>query len=78
MRDRVDEVIDIEVRDWLHVAVHGRAGQPCPRCGDLIGEVKCQMLQEDFAYRPIKCTIVSQSSALTLPTTTKRHSVWRP
>ena len=31
LRARVGEAIDVEVRDFL--AVHGKAGQPCPRCG---------------------------------------------
>lgn len=35
---RVGEEIDKEVRDFL--AVHGNPGQPCPRCGGSISEVK--------------------------------------
>ncbi len=35
---RVGEEIDKEVRDFL--AVHGKPGQPCPRCGGSISEVK--------------------------------------
>jgi formamidopyrimidine-DNA glycosylase len=38
LRERVGEDIHIEVRDFL--AVHGKAGQPCPRCGSAISEVK--------------------------------------
>jgi formamidopyrimidine-DNA glycosylase len=38
LRARVGEAIDVEVRDFL--AVHGKAGQPCPRCGSPISEVK--------------------------------------
>jgi formamidopyrimidine-DNA glycosylase len=37
LRERVGEAIDVEVRDFL--AVHGKAGQPCPRCGSTISEV---------------------------------------
>lgn len=37
LRLRVGTAIDVEVRDFL--AVHGRAGQPCPRCGTSISEV---------------------------------------
>jgi len=37
LRERVGEAIDVEVRDFL--AVHGKAGQPCPRCGSPISEV---------------------------------------
>ena len=35
---RVGEELDKEVRDFL--AVHGKPGQPCPRCGGTISEVK--------------------------------------
>ncbi|MFB0534111.1 MAG: Fpg/Nei family DNA glycosylase [Anaerolineae bacterium] len=38
LRARVGDAIDVEVRDFL--AVHGKAGQPCPRCGSSISEVK--------------------------------------
>lgn len=38
LRARVGEAIDVEVRDFL--AVHGKAGQSCPRCGGPISEVK--------------------------------------
>lgn len=37
LRHRVGAAIDVEVRDFLQV--HGRAGQPCPRCGTTISEV---------------------------------------
>ena len=37
LRARVGDAIDVEVRDFL--AVHGKAGQPCPRCGGPISEV---------------------------------------
>jgi formamidopyrimidine-DNA glycosylase len=38
LRVRVGETIDVEVRDFL--SVHGKAGQPCPRCGSAISEVR--------------------------------------
>jgi formamidopyrimidine-DNA glycosylase len=38
LRTRVGEAIDVEVRDFL--AVHGKAGQACPRCGTPISEVR--------------------------------------
>jgi formamidopyrimidine-DNA glycosylase len=38
LRERVGEDIDVEIRDFL--AVHGRAGEPCPRCGSTVSEVK--------------------------------------
>jgi formamidopyrimidine-DNA glycosylase len=37
LRERVGDRIDVEVRDWL--AVHGKEGQPCPRCGTAISSV---------------------------------------
>jgi formamidopyrimidine-DNA glycosylase len=38
LRARVGADIDVEIRDFL--AVHGKAGEPCPRCGSTISEVK--------------------------------------
>ena len=38
LRTRVGETIDVEVRDFM--AVHGKKGEPCPRCGSAISEVK--------------------------------------
>jgi len=46
LRERVGEAIDVEVRDFL--AVHGKAGQPCPRCGSPISEVKRQRAATHF------------------------------
>jgi formamidopyrimidine-DNA glycosylase len=37
LRQRVGENIHIEVRDFM--AVHGKAGQPCPRCASEISKV---------------------------------------
>ena len=37
LRTRIGERIDVEVRDFM--AVHGKPGQPCPRCGKAISEV---------------------------------------
>ena len=37
LRERVGEAIDVEVRDFL--AIHGKAGQPCPRCGNEVSKV---------------------------------------
>jgi formamidopyrimidine-DNA glycosylase len=37
LRDRVGSAIEVEVRDFL--SVHGRPGQPCPRCDGAISEV---------------------------------------
>jgi formamidopyrimidine-DNA glycosylase len=46
LRERVGDAIDVEVRDFL--AVHGKAGQPCPRCGWPISEVKRQRRATQF------------------------------
>jgi formamidopyrimidine-DNA glycosylase len=37
LRPRVGGAIDVEIRDFL--AVHGKAGEPCPRCGSTISKV---------------------------------------
>ena len=46
LRERVGEAIDVEVRDFT--AVHGKAGQPCPRCGSPVSEVKRQRAATHF------------------------------
>jgi formamidopyrimidine-DNA glycosylase len=38
LRERVPPTFEKQVRD--HLAVHGKGGQPCPRCGTRITEVK--------------------------------------
>jgi formamidopyrimidine-DNA glycosylase len=38
IRTRVGDSIDVQVRDFL--MVHGKAGQPCPRCGTSVSEVR--------------------------------------
>ncbi len=38
LRKRVPPTFEKQARDWL--AVHGKGGQPCPRCGTRISEVK--------------------------------------
>ena len=46
LRERVGEAIDVEVRDFL--AVHGRAGQPCPNCATEISKVTRQRRTTNF------------------------------
>jgi formamidopyrimidine-DNA glycosylase len=46
LRSRVGEAIDVEVRDFL--AVHGRANEPCPRCGTPISQVTRQRRSTNF------------------------------
>ena len=38
LRERVPPTFEKQARDWL--AVHDKGGQPCPRCGTRISEVK--------------------------------------
>jgi formamidopyrimidine-DNA glycosylase len=46
LRERVGENIDVEVRDFL--SVHGKAGQPCPRCSSAISEVRRERMATHF------------------------------
>ena len=46
LRHRVGAAIDVEVRDFL--AVHGKADQPCPRCGSAISKVTRQRRTTSF------------------------------
>jgi formamidopyrimidine-DNA glycosylase len=43
---QVGDAIDVEVRDFL--SVHGKAGQPCPRCGATISEVQRNRIATQF------------------------------
>jgi formamidopyrimidine-DNA glycosylase len=49
LRQRLGETIDVEVRDFL--AVHGKPGQPCPRCGAAISEVTRERRATNFCRR---------------------------
>lgn len=46
LRERVGEEIHVEVRDFLQV--HNKAGQPCPRCGHPISEIKAAQRATNF------------------------------
>jgi len=46
LRERVGAAIDVEVRDFL--AVHGKAGEPCPRCGSPISKVTRERRTTNF------------------------------
>jgi formamidopyrimidine-DNA glycosylase len=46
IRARVGYAIDVELRDFL--AVHGKAEQPCPRCGASISKVTRQRRTTNF------------------------------
>ena len=46
LRERVGDTVDVEVRDFL--AVHGKAGRACPRCGTTISRVTRDRRDTDF------------------------------
>lgn len=46
LRERMGEVTDAKVRNFLQV--HGKAGQPCPRCGRPISEIKVGQRATNF------------------------------
>jgi len=46
LRERVGENIHEEVRDFL--LVHGKGGQPCPRCGTVISQVAANQRITNF------------------------------
>jgi formamidopyrimidine-DNA glycosylase len=46
LRQRVGAEIHVEVRDFL--SVHGKGGQPCPRCGTRISQLKGQDYYANF------------------------------
>jgi formamidopyrimidine-DNA glycosylase len=46
LRERVGSDIHVEIRDFLKV--HGKGGQPCPRCGTTISEIKAQQRLTNF------------------------------
>ncbi len=46
LRERVGADIHVEIRDFLKV--HGKGGQPCPRCGTTISEIKAQQRLTNF------------------------------
>jgi formamidopyrimidine-DNA glycosylase len=49
LRERVGADIHVEIRDFLKV--HGKGGQPCPRCGTTISEIKAQQRLTNFCRR---------------------------
>jgi formamidopyrimidine-DNA glycosylase len=46
LRQRVGRDIHIEIRDFLQV--HGRGGEPCPRCGTAISQVTARRRPTNF------------------------------
>lgn len=56
LRGRVGEDIQLKVRDFLQV--HNKKGQPCPRCGQAIAEVKVAQRATNFCRRCQPGTLV--------------------
>ncbi len=46
LRERIGTRTDLEIRDFL--SVHGRAGEPCPRCGSTISKVTRERRTTNF------------------------------
>ncbi len=49
LRERMGDDIHVKVRDFLQV--HNKKGQPCPRCGQPIGEIKVAQRATNFCRR---------------------------
>lgn len=59
LRQRVGGDIHVEVRDFL--LVHGKAGQPCPRCGTPISQVSANQRITNFCRSCQPGTLIRQS-----------------
>ena len=46
VRERMGDRMDLKIRDFL--AVHNKKGEPCPRCGSAISEIKVRRRATDF------------------------------
>jgi formamidopyrimidine-DNA glycosylase len=68
LRERVGADIHVEIRDFLKV--HGRGGQPCPRCGTTISEIKAQQRLTNFCRRCQPGSLIGGSLAWCRNTTT--------
>jgi formamidopyrimidine-DNA glycosylase len=58
LRQRVGAEIHVEIRDFL--AVHGKGGQPCPRCGTRISQLKGQDYYANFCRSCQPGTLIRQ------------------
>jgi formamidopyrimidine-DNA glycosylase len=56
LRERMGEDTSLKVRDFLQV--HNKKGQPCPRCGQAIAEVKVAQRATNFCRRCQPGTLV--------------------
>ncbi len=58
LRRRMGDAIHVEIRDFL--AVHGKGGQPCPRCGSRISQLKGQEYYANYCRTCQPGTLVRQ------------------
>ena len=58
LRQRVGADIHEEIRDFLQV--HGRGGQPCPRCGNPISQIKARQRLTNFCRTCQPGTLIRQ------------------
>ncbi len=58
LRERVGTDIHEEIRDFLQV--HGRGGQPCPRCGTPISEIRARQRLTNFCRTCQPGTLIRQ------------------
>jgi formamidopyrimidine-DNA glycosylase len=59
LRQRVGDNIHEEIRDFLRV--HGKAGQPCPRCGTAISQVSANQRITNFCRTCQPGTLIRQA-----------------
>jgi formamidopyrimidine-DNA glycosylase len=60
LRERVRADIHVEIRDFLRV--HDRGGQPCPRCGTTISEIKARQRLTNFCRQCQPGSLIRGSS----------------
>jgi formamidopyrimidine-DNA glycosylase len=58
LRGRVGEDIHVEIRDFM--SVHGKGGEPCPRCGTRISQLKGQDYYANFCRSCQPGTLIRQ------------------
>jgi formamidopyrimidine-DNA glycosylase len=49
LRERMGTEIHVKLRDFL--AVHGKAGRPCPRCGHRVSAITANQRETNFCRR---------------------------
>jgi formamidopyrimidine-DNA glycosylase len=60
LRERVGADIHMEIRDFL--SIHGKGGQPCPRCGTTISEIKARQRLTNFCRQCQPGSLIGGSS----------------